>query len=116
VSANPPAITDATWTGSKEQRLETDDKSREEQQIQTGDIYVTLVEVARETRARADQKDSTPAESMPVVGSRVDAALELMRGNPQEWHRKRLFGNRIAWAIRTVRAALKERRKRNDTR
>jgi hypothetical protein len=52
-------------------------------------------------------------ERMPLMGSRISAALSLLQGNRHPYRRQRLFGNRIVWAIATVRAYLDDRRQRH---
>lgn len=49
-----------------------------------------------------------------MFGSRIRAAGALIAGNPQPWRRERLFGNRITWAIRTVRAWREDRHMRRS--
>lgn len=55
-----------------------------------------------------DATDPDQEEGMPIMGSRIAALIKWLRGNPRPMRRQRLFGNRIAWAVATVRAARRD--------
>lgn len=69
-------------------------------------VLMHVVEAPADTVSPEGQEGKT----MPLMGSRIRAAFALLRGNPQPWGRRRLFGNRIAWGLTATRAWLGERR------